>query len=199
MHKTARASVDLNACAKSDIDNDVSASAVTLVSKSTNRPSGEPCPANEITITSSLPAPDRRSSTACLTEACVAFQSVSSRPVIPGKVSVKSAQSAVASRHAPLSSGILGSTCWFTPMKTALGVTVLPVFFDRKPSRPMALRSRMTTFETTWNCNLRFNAGDVMPRAAHFFRPAPEPNRKPRARQPRIAPEAQSRNAAGVS
>src|SRR3974390_1540266 len=115
MHSTARALVALNASASSTIGTAVPSRFAGSVSNATNRPSGEPCPANEMMITSSGCALVSRPTMPCLTCMWVAAASSNNRADRPSIVSVNSAQSAVASRLAPLSSGIVPSRCLLMP------------------------------------------------------------------------------------
>lgn len=120
IQRTARALVALKASAKPAIDKAVPARSPTFVSNNTKWPSGDPCPANAITTTSSTLAAAKVPSMAPDTSAWVAASSTSRRPLRPLIVSVNNAHRAVASRRAPLSSGMEVSRCLLMPMNIAL-------------------------------------------------------------------------------
>ncbi|MCY1283918.1 hypothetical protein D9M70_328080 [compost metagenome] len=120
MHKTARAFVVLKVSAKPVIDKAVPARSLASVSNNTRLPSGEPCPANAMTTTSSALAAAKVPSMESETSACVAASSTSRRALRPSTVSVNNAHNAVASRRAPLNSGMELSRCLLMPTKIAL-------------------------------------------------------------------------------
>ena len=131
IQSTILARVPLKASATVVIGNAVPGRSVESVSNSTRLPSGEPWPAKLITITSSSCAASNVPKIASDTAVSVACSSTRSLAASSSMVSANNAHRAMASRPAPLSSGITGSKCRLTPTKTAF--SAVPSLYRSEP------------------------------------------------------------------